>query len=592
MSLRRSTKNSASPAAMGFLPPDSPAALAAGEAEQTAALQRLEAAMRELRNVATEPVLRRALDELRAENHHAATEWALKALKLDEMNATAWRILAAARDSAGDFKTALQAYDSALALTPNDFELANDLGRLAYRMGKPQIAEQLFRRHLEHDPASVEATNNLACVIRDGQRHAEAIEILRPAIVANPQNAMLWNTLGTVLNQQGDTGTSLTFYDEAIRLDPTYAKALHNRSNALLSVGRADEAFADCEAAYAASIELDDKAMMRLSRSSIELCRGQIAAGWDDYEVRFDPHFAAVTRHLVRYPRWSPETALEGKTLLVFGEQGLGDEVLFANLLPDLIEALGPGGKLVMAVERRLVPLIQRSFPMAEVGAHATYKVDGHVVRGAEFTEDREDIDLWSPIGSLLRRFRRTLEDFPDRKRFLTADPARVDHWRRVLATAPTGPKVGILWKSLKLDAERARYFSPFQLWGPVLRTRGISFVNIQYGDCAEELAMAERDFGVTIWQPPGIDLKEDLDDLAALTCALDLNLGFANATSNIAAACGAPTWIISPPGAWTRLGTDRMPWYPQARVFLQRDFANYDSLLGEVAFALATTFG
>ena len=71
------------------------------------------------------------------------------------------------------------------------------------------------------------------------------------------------------------------------------------------------------------------------------------------------------------------------------------------------------------------------------------------------------------------------------------------------------------------------------------------------------------------VWTPPGIDLKNDLDDLAALTCALDLVVGQANATTNIAAACGAPTWLISTPGAWPKLGTDRYPWYPQVRVFI-----------------------
>jgi len=118
-----------------------------------------------------------------------------------------------------------------------------------------------------------------------------------------------------------------------------------------------------------------------------------------------------------------------------------------------------------------------------------------------------------------------------------------------------------------------------------------VTFVNIQYGDCATEIAWAEKTLGVSLWTPPGIDLTDDLDDIAALSCALDLTIGFANATSNIAAAVGAPTWMISAPGAWTRVGTDRMPWYPQVRVFAPSSFGRWAETMSEVAEALAERF-
>jgi hypothetical protein len=96
----------------------------------------------------------------------------------------------------------------------------------------------------------------------------------------------------------------------------------------------------------------------------------------------------------------------------------------------------------------------------------------------------------------------------------------------------------------------------------------------------------------VNIWRPPGIDLKMDLDDLAALCVALDLVLGPANATSNIAGACGAPVWLISTPVAWPRLGTDRYPWYPKTRVFSTKAFGQWDGVMDEIAAALAEVAG
>jgi hypothetical protein len=157
-----------------------------------------------------------------------------------------------------------------------------------------------------------------------------------------------------------------------------------------------------------------------------------------------------------------------------------------------------------------------------------------------------------------------------------------------VLKTAPAGRKVGLLWKSAVGRDSRHRYFSPFAAWAPVLAQPGVTFVNLQYGDCAEELAAAKRDFGVDIWTPPGIDLKQDLDDVAALCCALDLVVGFSNATLNIAGACGVPTFLISTPGAWPRLGeTKAYPWYPKTQIFLPPGFGEWGPVMDEVAAAL-----
>jgi hypothetical protein len=314
---------------------------------------------------------------------------------------------------------------------------------------------------------------------------------------------------------------------------------------------------------------------------------GRIREGWDEYEARLN-HALSISVFNVGGPRWEPGAELKGKTFLVFGEQGLGDEVLFANTLPDVIEALGPEGRLHIGVEHRLAPLFQRSFPTAVVGPHATYEVSGKKIRTAPAIEDLSVLDLWAPMGSLLRQYRPTADAFPDRERFLVADPERVTHWTKVLEAAPKGPKVGLLWKSAVKANARHRFFSPFEHWAPVLQQPGVCFVNMQYGDCSEEIEFVRRELGVEIWQPPGIDLKQDLDDVAALSCALDLTIGFSNATVNLAAACGAPTWLLTVPGAWPRLGTERYPWYPQTRIFATKAYGEWNGVMSEVAEALA----
>jgi tetratricopeptide (TPR) repeat protein len=557
-----------------------------GEAASRAALERLNSAVAELNALQVGPILQKAVAAIQAEDGERASKLAIEALQLDEKNGFGWQVLAIAREMCGDFRSSIAAYESALALLPDHTDLANDLGRLAFRLGMKPLAAKLFAVFHQAKPDNIDGANNLACALRDLHEYAAAIELLQGAIPKNPTSAMLWNTLATVLSAKGETASAVPFLEEALRLDPAFAKARYNLANAKLELGEPAAALADCDAAMAAATTPGDLAMMRLARSTMLLCAGRVGEGWADYEARFDPAFSDLTHFMIDRPRWAPEDSPEGKSVLIIGEQGLGDEIMFANMIPDILDEIGPEGRLAIAVEDRLIGFFQRAFPAVHVSGHKTYKVDGHTVRATPDAPAPETIDLWTPLATPLRRYRRSVDAFPDRPRYMAADPARILHWRAWLSSLP-GKSVGLVWKSLKLDGVRLREFSPFEQWRGVLGLSGVSFVNLQYGECEAELAAARERLGVTIHQPPGIDLKDDLDDVAALTSALDLVLGPANATTNIAGACGAPTWLISTPIAWTRLGTRRYPWYPQARVFTPDRFGQWDKVMAEVAEAL-----
>ena len=537
--------------------------------------------------------LDRIVAALAAEDFAAAAQAAEQAARAQPADGLPWRLLAIAREKQGLLLPALEAYQQALARSPEDVDIANDLGRLALRLSQPEIAAPLFAHYLAARPGSKEAVVNLACALRDQHHYGEAIEALKPAVQATPEDPALWNALGEVLTQQAEPRTAATFFDEALRLDPGFTAARLNRSGARLDLGDVSGAVEDVEAAQAEAQTEADAAVIGYARALALLCAGRIGEGWAAYEARLSPGFASSPRFDIDAPRWTGE-ALAGRSLLVVAEQGLGDEVMFAGLLPQVLDALGPEGRLTLAVEPRLVSLFQRSFPQARVGVHSTDKTEAHPVRRAPVVAETGPVELWAPMGAFLSVYRGGLDAFPKRAGYLAPDPARVEHWRDWLASLSpgpkVGPKVGIVWKSLKLGGERRRAFAPFAAWAPVLATPGAVFVSLQYGDASAEIAEAAA-AGVEIRVPPGLDLKDDLEGVAALCAALDLVIGPANATTQLAGAVGAPLWLLAPPAAWTCLGSERYPWHPQARVFHAPGF-DWEGAMAAVAGALRATGG
>lgn len=532
--------------------------------------------------------LRLAVKHLAARRFAPALAGAKRALAKSPELSAAWHVVAIAQEKLENWREALDAYAEALARDPENVSIGNDLGRLAYALRLFPEAERLFRIHQAQLPGSAESAVNLGNLLREQARFQEAIDVLKPAAQLNPKHAGVWNALGALLNDMGEVEQAAVFFSEALRLNPDLETALYNRSGALALMGDLDQAIADCRAALARARTPEHRVAMQFALSLLLLGDGRLAEGWDAYEARLEPDYAEPIHFLIDRPRWTPDTDIEGKRLLLIGEQGLGDEILFANMLKDVLAALGPRGRLMLAVETRLVDLFRRSFPSVLVGGHGTIRRGARVMRAVPFVGDGAAVDLWAPLASPLRRFRRGLGDFPERRAgFMQADPRRVAHWRGVLDALP-GPKVGLLWSSMVMTGARSRYFSPFEAWRPVLQTPGATFVNLQYGDREADLAYAREKLGVEIVSLPGVDLKEDLDELAALSCALDLVLGVSNATFNIAAACGAEAWLVAPAGLWTQFGTDRHPWYSQVRAFHAPASNAWEALMDDVASALA----
>ena len=557
----------------------------AGMDARLEALEKIEALMdevvREKARHRSNVLLKRGVNAWRRGDIAKAGQWALKATEADDESSKAFHVLAMALERMGHLHKALVTYERAFQLDPADPELLINLGLTAWNLKLTEGAAKMFRLYIAACPDSPLGYNNLGSVQADMGNPNEAVETLRAALYRMPNQAILWNALGTVLAEEGRAEESLVFYEEAARLAPKFARAFHNLGFAYQHLSRLEDGLASYDKALELVVDPAELIEVRHSRSICLIGSGRLEEGFREYEIRNNTRFRAYLCHIVDAPLWQGED-LNGKKLLLVAEQGLGDEIMFSNILPDAQAAVGESGKLQICVDPRMVGLYQRSYPKAEVGAYDDRTLidnDGNkALRLIPFATKDNKPDLWAPMGTALQYYRKSLSDFPH-KPFLVPDAGRVADFRERLAKLP-GKKVGICWRSMMLGAKRAKYFTSIDGWAPILKTPGISFVNLQYGNSAPEIAHAKEKFGVTIHQMEGLDLKQDIDGTAALAAALDLVLSAPTAAAHTAASVGAPVWFLSAGKGWPQLGTDEYPWHPNTRVFWPDKCADWDAIM------------
>ncbi len=480
-----------------------------------------------------------------------------RALILQPNNASAYNNLGNTQQDLGRFDEAVASYRRTVTLQPTHARAHYNLGTLFRAAGRLDDAAASFRQALSIVPDMAEAHVNLGVVLHDLGHLEQAIEHARKAIALDPKDPAGYNNLGAVQRDLGQLDEAMESYAAAIALHPDLAEARHNEGVALQRLGREDEAlekFQHAQNLKGDFLEAEQNAAL------IMLMRGDFKAGWDGYECRWRRNIPALGLRNFPYPWWRGERD-EG-AVLVWGEQGLGDKILYASMLPDL---MAQGHAVVWETDARLVNLFERSFP----GLKAVVKRNPPDVE-----TQRTDIRWQSPLASLGRWLRTSAESFPKRKSYLAVDETRRLHYRTLLeAPSTTGPIIGISWISRNPALGHHKTLDLKQ-WAPILRMPGARFVDLQYGDTTIERAEAEAELGVSITHIPDLDLREDIDGVAALAAACDLVISVSNTTAHLAAAVGRPTWIIVPAATgnlwyWMR-GSDPTPWYPTATIIRQ----------------------
>lgn len=500
-----------------------------------------------------------------------------KALPLHPRCARTRTNLAAALHDLGRLEEAAAWCREALFLEPDYAPAHNNLGVALATLGRPEEAARSFRRAVGLAPRFPQAHNNLGnALIADGA-FEEAVESFRRALHLRPDYADAHDNLGAALQALGRFEDAALSHRRALARQPVRVSAHSNLGNAFRALGAFDEAMASYERALQLNPHFADA---HWNRALAELMQGDFEHGWAGYEWRFRAGGARVPP--CPQPRWNGGP-LEGRTVLVQSEQGVGDEIMFASCLPDLTLL---AGRSIVTADPRLVPLFRRSFPEATVLARP--EEDGAL------SEQAGAVDLWVPAGSLPRFLRPSLASFPERMAYLVPDPVEKRRWQDRLAALGSGLKIGLSWRGGKPGKDRRLRSTSLVRWASLVARRGATFLSLQYDLGAGELESLSAAAGVSVAPLDGLDPRANLDGLAAAMAALDLVIAVDSATVHLAGALGVPVWTLLPFAADWRWMTKRedSPWYPTMKLFRQPRPGDWDPVFGAVGRDLERRIG
>ena len=454
-----------------------------------------------------------------------------------------------------DFHSAVSVYARAFELAPSNPSVAASFGGALLRSGKPNEAKTLLLHCLDLDPKCMAARINLGGVYQALGDSKACLTNALEAVSIDPTNAVAFNNLGSALSDLAMWAEAKHAFETALMLQPTQLDALINVASCEAKLGNHANAAQKYEEVL---LKLPSAAKQRAEAirffaSFQYLQLGELKKGWDYYEGGFStlvPITGARTPKLqTTVPVWSGQD-LKNKNILIWREQGIGDEILFASCLPDFIGKY-TSTHFSLLSEPRLTEVFRRSFPTVDVFGQL------------------EDIDLKKfdyhlPIASLMRFFRAEIEKFESPKPYLVADKHfRVELEERLSSYRNEGKRlVGICWRSGLLGPNRNGGYTNLDDW-EFIRDAAVdfTFVSLQYGSTEPELLAAEAAFGVKILRWEDIDLKNDIERVFALVSCLDMVVTVGTSVSAIAGSLGVPTIYLAKRG-WLFLGQERFPWF------------------------------
>ena len=472
---------------------------------------------------------------------------------------------------------ALISTDKALLLRPGHAEALSNRGGALLALDRPQEALDCLERALAANPAMPKALNNQSQALAKLRRFDEALACAGASIALNPALPEAYATRGGILSELRRLDEAISDFDRAIAIKPDFPSAFVSRGSVLFHKDQHDAARRDFERAL--SISNNNGANMTISQAHLSLgtmllLNGEFERGWREFAWRWGTADFKGALPTFNKPRWDG-TPTPGH-VLVWREQGIGDQILYASMLA---EAASRAGQFSVAVDPRLHPLLKRSFP------HCQFTT-------LEDALQRNDFDLQLSMGDLGSFLRSSVDDcIRNRKAYLKADSLRTGELRRQLQGSGQSRICGLSWFSKHNTVGDRKSLTLADLL-PVLSVNDSQFVDLQYGDTTAERTQLAGTTGLQVTRVASVDNFHDIDGLAALIDACDVVITISNTTAHLAGALGKTVFLMLPHSVgrfwWWQAERSDALWYPNVRIFRQTVDGDWTAVIGQVRDALA----
>ncbi|MDG2244132.1 MAG: tetratricopeptide repeat protein [Rhodospirillaceae bacterium] len=458
---------------------------------------------------------------------------------------------------AGQTADAERRYEEIIASSPDSVPARHGLGVLLLQTGRPRHALTHLSFVAERQSEDAGVLNALGAAQMQIGEDAGALKSFQSAISHDPNHSLAAANLGVLLLRLNDPMAATEMLERAVKIDPSNTEAQYNYSRALSASGRLTEAVNAARQVVALSPESAD-AHHHLGQTLLK--SGHLAEGWPAFEWRWKTKEFRRATAVMDVPQWDGQSLSEGVVLL-WAEQGVGDQVLYASMMHET-EGMTP--RILIACMERLVPLFARSFPFAKVQAIEDLTSDQATM---------QSLSAQLPVGDLGRLLRPDMTSFPDRSSYLVVDQSRADVLKkRYRSDTDDRPVIGLSWRSSNPRYSSAKSMELVDLADAFSDTEA-TFIDLQYGDTSGDRAAIIKK-GFDIFRDSDVDPLTDLDGFAAQVGAMDLVVTTSNTTAHIAGALGVPCWVLVPAGAggfwYWFLDRDDSPWYPSIRLFRQ----------------------
>ena len=495
----------------------------------------------------------------------------------------------------GELDGAVKAYKKALAIKPDYVEALNNIGATFKEQGKVDEAIGAFTNAVSLDPNNIGAFYNMGICLKQQRKLEKAVEAYNKAVNIKPDHTEAHYNMGVALQEQGKLDTAIEAYTKALAIKPDYAEAYCNIGVALADQGKLEQAVeaynkalaikpdyaeAYCNMGLALSDQGKPEEAITAYNKSLAIepnyadahCNmGYALLAKKDFLQGFKHHeWRWKTKKRVDYflksvkPMWNGE---KNQRVLVWGEQGIGDEIMFSSVIFELYAA---SLQVLVKCDERLIPLFKRSFP-ADIG---------YFSKSEPVPKDKYDFHI--PVGSLPLTFRKSTECFrKNASGFLKCDMAKAERIKTLLTHKHGGKIIGISWKTKSALKNASNRDIKLAELATVLDRPNNQLLCLQYGDVFDEIEAVRRDFGINVIQFGEIDNMRDIDGLASLIMACDQIVSTTNATVHLAGALGAKVTALlpfSPRWIWGT-GSESL-WYESVTPIKQKSHNNWDNVL------------